>query len=192
MLDHIVLDVEIQKNIDQCSRGWDSTDEMGVGVAVVYEYIGNRFKIYGPDDIEKLKERLMKADKISGFNIWKFDYQVIWGVPGNTRIEELRSKTNDILVNIWHNLGLRTDIFTGAHKGWSLDNVVKGTLGRSKSGNGADAPGWFQQGLHHKLIDYCLEDVALERDLATHIEEYKFVLHPTKGRLDFTLSEWNP
>lgn len=192
VLDHIVVDVEIQKPIEQCSNGWDSTDEMGVACAVVYEFDGARFRVFGPDDIEALQQRLMKADKISGFNIWKFDYQVIFGLKGNERVPELRAKTNDMLVNIWRNLGLRTDIFTGAHKGWSLDNVCKATLGRSKIGNGADAPRWYQDGQLHRVINYCLDDVALERDLAVFMDTHKFVLHPTKMMLKLESTEWNP
>jgi hypothetical protein len=192
MIDHVVVDVEIQKPIEQCSDGWNSTDEMGVACAVVYEFQGARFRVYGPDDIEDLRQRLSIADKISGFNIWKFDYQVIWGLKGNQRIPELRSKTNDLLVNIWRNLGLDTNNFTGAHKGWSLDNVCKATLGRGKIGNGAEAPHWYQDGQIHRVINYCLDDVALERDLTIHMDEQKFVLHPTKDRLDLVLPEWNP
>ena len=192
ILDHIVVDVEIQNPIESLPNGWDDTDKMGIACAVVYEFIEDRFRVYGPDDITALQERLMKADKISGYNIWKFDYQVIFQQPGHVRIQELRSKTNDLLVNIWRNLGLRTDMFTGAHKGWTLDNVCKATLGRGKIGNGAEAPQWYQAGLIHKVINYCIDDVALERDLAIHMDEHKFVLHPTKMKVDLTQLDWNP
>src|SRR3990167_646324 len=192
MIDHVVVDVEIQKTIDQCSKGWQSTDEMGVGVAVVYEFKADRFRIFGPDDRTELVERLLKAEKVSGFNIWKFDFPVIWGVPSHVKIEEMRSKTNDMLINIWRNLGLRLDIFTGAHKGWNLNNVMSATLGVEKIANGAEAPIWFQEGKIHKLINYCIDDVSLERDLVIHMEKEKYVMHPTKGRLDLILPEWNP
>lgn len=192
MIDHIVIDVEIQNPIESLSKGWNSTEEMKVACCVIYEFIGNKFSVYGPNEIEACKERILKADKVSGFNIWKFDYQVIWGLHGDQRIPELRNKTNDILVNVWRNLGLRTDMFTGAHKGWSLDNIAKGTLGRGKIGNGAEAPLWYQNGELHRVINYCLDDVALERDLASFIDENKYIIHPTKGRVDMTLPEWNP
>ncbi len=190
--DHIVIDVEIQNPIESLPNGWNDTDKMGIACCVIYEFLTDRFKVYGPEDYEAIKERLMKAEVISGFNIWKFDYQVIFQQPGHVRIEELRHKTNDLLVNIWRNLGLRLDCFTGAHKGWSLDNVAKATLGRGKIGNGALAPEWYQAGQIHRVIDYCLDDVSLERDLAIHMRDHKFVLHPTKMKVDITSEEWNP
>ena len=191
-LDHIVIDVEIQNPIESLPNGWNDTDKMGIACAVVYEFLGDRFRVFGPEEQEELKERVMKADKITGFNIWKFDYQVIFGLPGHKRVEALRDKTNDLLVNIWRNLGLRTDCFTGAHKGWNLDNICKATLGHSKIGNGADAPRWYQAGQLHRVINYCLDDVALERDLCKFMDEHKFVLHPTKPRVELTRPEWNP
>ncbi len=96
MQDHIVVDVEIKKTIEETPGGWDSTDKLGVAVAVVYEFQTDRFRIFGDTaaELESLRARLLKADRISGFNIWKFDFPVIFGLPGRERVEELRPKTN--------------------------------------------------------------------------------------------------
>jgi hypothetical protein len=149
MQDHIVVDVEIKKTIEETPGGWDATDKLGVAVAVVYEFQTDRFRIYGDTapELEALRARIMKADRISGFNIWKFDFPVIFGLPGRERVQELLPKTNDMLRRIWQSLGLNPDAFSKQHGGWGLDAVARGTLkAPGKIANGAEAPRWYQTG----------------------------------------------
>jgi DEAD/DEAH box helicase domain-containing protein len=176
MIDHIVVDVEIQKTIEETPGGWDATDKLGVAVAVVYEYRGDRFRIFGHDDVPALRERLLKADRISGFNIWKFDFPVIFGLPGRERVQSLINKTDDMLRRIWKSLRLDPDRFSDAHKGWGLDAVATSTLNGSKIGYGGDAPKWFQAGLFAKVANYCADDVALERDLTNFVEKHGYIM----------------
>lgn len=182
-MDHVVVDVEIQKTIEETPGGWDATDKLGVACAVVYEYRADRFRIYGPDDVKALQERLLAADRVSTYNGWKFDFPVIWALPGRARVEALRAKSNDLLRRIWSAQGLDPDQFTDAHKGWSLDLVAQGTLGAKKIGFGGDAPKWFQAGQHARLINYCVDDVALERSLTNFIDRYGFVVNGKTGRV---------
>lgn len=184
MEDHIVVDVEIQKTIEETPGGWDATDKLGVACAVVYEFAGDRFRIYGPEDVPRLRERLLRADRISGYNIHRFDFPVIWGLPNRGRVEELKPKTNDLLQRIWRALGLDDDAvdFTELHKGWSLDSVTKGTLGVGKIGYGGDAPKWYQAGEWARVANYCADDVALERDLAVFVDKYGFVYNSKLNR----------
>ncbi len=168
MIDHVVVDVEIQKTIEETPGGWDATDKLGVACAVVYEYQTDRFRVYGHtnEELIALRQRLNDADRISGFNIWKFDFPVIFALPGRSRVESLRGKTNDILVRIWKALGLNPDEFSKLHGGWGLDPVSRGTLkAPGKIANGAQAPRWFQEGKWGLLVNYCMDDVTLERDL---------------------------
>lgn len=182
-LDHVVVDVEIQKCVGEGGLTWEDTDRLGVACAVVYEYRPDRFRVYGPDDVEALKDRLLIADRISGYNIWRFDFPVIWGLPARERVSALRDKTNDLLARIWRALGLDEERFSGLHKGWGLDVVAGGTLGISKIGHGGDAPKWFQAGQWARLVTYCMDDVTLERDLATFIDRYGFVVNGRTGRV---------
>lgn len=182
-MDHVVVDVEIAKTIEEVG-GWDHTELMGISCAVVYEYKADRFRVYGPGDVEALRNRLLKADRITGFNTYRFDFPVIWGLPGRERVTALKTKSNDLLQRIWKSLGLDEEQFSDAHKGWGLDAVAMGTLGVGKSGNGADAPKWFQAGQWARLVDYCIDDVRLERNLGAFIDKYGYVIN---GKTDQVL-----
>ncbi len=175
-MDHVVVDVEIMKTIEETPGGWDATHLLGVAVACVWEYRTQRMRIYGPDDVHELRGRLLRADRISGFNIWKFDFPVIFGLPGRERVESLRYKTDDMLRRIWQALKLDADQFSSLHKGWGLDAVAGATLNARKIGYGGDAPKWFQAGLIQKVCNYCSDDVALERDLTDFVERHGYVM----------------
>lgn len=188
-MDHVVVDVEIQKTIEEVEGGWNATDKLGVAVACVWQYSDQRMRVYGPDDVEALRDRLLKADCISGFNIFNFDFPVIWGVNkkdwsrydimsnNDGRLKTtLRSKTDDMLRRIWIAMGLNPDSFGGGHKGTGLDAVALATLGACKIGHGADAPRWYQEGKIQKVVNYCSDDVALERDLTDFVEKYGYVI----------------
>ena len=54
-MDHIVVDVEIQRTIEETPGGWDATDRLGVAVACVWEYRTARMRVYGPDDLAALR-----------------------------------------------------------------------------------------------------------------------------------------
>ena len=190
-MDHVVVDVEIQKTIDETPGGWNATNKLGVAVACVWEYQTQRMRVYGPDDVAALQKRLLKADRISGYNIWNFDFPVIWGVakpewigasPKDTSSSwpiknKLQPKTNDILRRIWQALGRDPEKGPGGVKGTRLDDIAPATIGVSKIGNGADAPVWYQAGQVQKVCNYCADDVAIERDLTDFVDRYGYVIH---------------
>ena len=188
-MDHVVFDIEIQKTIEETPGGWDATDKLGVAVACLWECQTQRMRVYGPEDVEALRERLLKADRISGYNIVNFDYPVVWGKskqvwlgdePRNQIRCELLPKTNDILRRIWQAQGFNPDEWQKGMGGTKLDDIAGATLGVRKIGNGADAPKWYQAGQIQKVVNYCCDDVAIERDLAEFVNRYGFVIHNGK------------
>ena len=196
IMDAVVVDVEIQRTVEELPKKWDSSELMGVGVAVVYEYQTDRFRIFGPQDVEALRVRLLKADRISGFNIARFDFPVIWACKNRTLTPDLAQilepKTDDLLLRIYSAMGLSLTNFTSAHKGWKADTVARGTLGGvGKIADGAQAPIWFQQGEFGKLYSYCLDDVSLERDLTTFVDKYGYVVNGDTGRC-VKIPRWEP
>lgn len=191
-MDHIVLDVEIQKCIGDGGLSWDDTDRLGVAVAVVWEYRTARMRVYGPDDVPALRERLLVADRISGYNIWNFDFPVVWGIsrpdwnPGDLDLNTtgvkgaLRPKCNDLLRRIWAAQGFDPDRWQPGMGGSKLDDIAEATIGARKVGNGADAPRWYQTGQVQRVANYCADDVAIERDLTDFVDRYGYVVRGGK------------
>lgn len=196
-MDHIVVDVEIQNTIEETPGGWNATDKLGVAVACVWEYNGGRMRVYGPDDVASLRARLFQADRISGFNIFNFDFPLIWGLskevwlgemPTNETRFLLRPKTDDMLRRVWQSLGLNPDKFVpGTHGGYALKDIAPATIGADKIGFGGDAPHWFKAGQIHRVANYCADDVAIERDLTDFADRYGYVLVERRGELQKVL-----
>ncbi len=172
MIDHVVFDVEIQVNPEELPNRWADKHLMKVGMAALWEFRTDRMRVYGPEDVQALQARLLKADRVSGFNQRDFDCPVVWGIPdGQTspELQAVQAKCDDVLQRIWRALGCR-------EKGWKLEQIAPATLNVQKVGNGADAPGLFQSGQWGKLCNYVCDDVAIERDLAVFVERHGFVI----------------
>lgn len=182
-IDHVVVDVEIQRTIEDTPGGWEATDKLGVAVACLWEYRTQRIRVYGPDDVLALRERLLAADRISGYNILNFDFPVIWGVSKADWMHNsepklaLFLKCNDLLRRIWVAHGLNPDVWQPGMGVAKLDDIAGATIGARKIGNGADAPKWYQAGQIQRVVNYCADDVAIERDLVDFVDRYGYVIH---------------
>jgi hypothetical protein len=171
-----VFDAEIKKPIDQCSNGWKSHDEMGISTLVIFDYSTMRYRVF--DDTNKDEAMMILADYdiVAGFNTVNFDWKLLrasWPFPATPR----KSKDFDILREIWISLGLDPDHFNpSTHGGYKLDDVAFETIGARKSGDGAHAPILYQQGKIAELIDYCIQDVKIEKELFEFIVRYGYVI----------------
>jgi hypothetical protein len=161
MLDHVVVDVEIARTVESCTDGWNSTEEMGVAVACVWEYRTSRMRVYGPLELTTLQDRLLAADRISGYNIWKFDFPVIWGI----------SRTDWMQRDSLRNIALKADLGTQDRR--SPPPYMEGTRSRSKrvqrltQGLGTGRRGWLHSRLpQDRLRRGCSEVVPGRTDPA--------------------------
>lgn len=183
----IVIDCEIAHTIEETPGGFDATDKLGLACCVVYGYETNRYRVYGEKDVPKLREKILCAKSVTGFNNWKFDLPLIWGMTqkdfcATPEAPKIFVHLNDILRRIWIGCNLDPDVFTKDHKGWSLDMVAKGTLGKGKIGQGALAPIWWKEGRKLDVVNYCLDDVQLTRELKDHIDYNRFVVRASDSR----------
>lgn len=150
----IFLDLETKKIFDDV--GGYFPDRLGVsfvGVCVRDGYTGKgEMRSFFEKDIPDLFPLLERADVVVGFNIDEFDMQAL--VPYYKGIIT-NIPTLDILDRIKKSVGHRI----------SLDAVAHETLGIGKSGSGLDAVKYFQQKNWEALEKYCLQDVAVTRDV---------------------------
>lgn len=171
-----VFDCEIKRRIEDCSKGWNSHDEMGISVLVIFDYAEMRYRVF--DDRNKVGalEILNGYDLVVGFNTVKFDWKLInasWGQRLNPR----HSKDYDVLREIWIAKGLNPDVFEPqTHGGYKLDDVAFDTIGLRKSGDGALAPVLFQEGRWSELVDYCIRDVQIEKELFEFVAKHGYVI----------------
>ncbi len=183
----IVIDVEIKKaiqgrneervpGIEYCD-GWRDFANMGIACVCTYDTRSHLSRVFLEDELEEFSG-YVGPWITSGFNTVGFDLKLLrthgaWPTAGE-------SPHFDILREIWCALDLDPDRFVPqTHGGWSLDAVAGATINATKSGNGALAPVWWQQGKRGRVIDYCLRDVWLEGQLLMHIIEHGWV---TNGR----------
>jgi hypothetical protein len=94
------------------------------------------------------------------------------------------NKSYDILVEIWKGLGLGPKFKYPSHAGYGLGAVIKTNMpGNSgKMMGGWMAPVEWQRGNIGRVIDYCLSDVALTRELLELIISNGGVKSPVNGK----------
>ncbi len=150
----VILDVETKKIFDEV--GGFFPDKLGVsfvGVCVREGFSGKgEMKSFFEEDLPNLFPLLEKADVVIGFNIDDFDMQTL--VPYyNGNITSI--PTLDVMQRIKKSVGHRI----------GLDAVAQETLGIGKSGDGLDAVKYYNSKNWEALEKYCLQDVAVTRDV---------------------------
>ena len=150
----VILDVETKKTFDEV--GGYFPDRLGisfVGVCLRDGHLGKGEMLsFFEQDLPKLFPLLETTDVIIGFNCDQFDMQTF--IP-YYQADVGRFATLDLLTRIKKSAGHRI----------GLDAVAQETLGVGKSGSGLDAIKYYQSQRWNELRDYCLQDVAVTRDV---------------------------
>jgi len=149
-MDIVYFDLETQRTANDVG-GWDKKHEMGMSVGVTYSTADSRYEIFPESRVQDLISRLRRADLVVGFNILRFDYEVLMAYTILSLPDQLR--TLDLLVDIEKALGHRL----------KLDDVALGTLGVGKSAEGLDAIRWFREGKMMEIAEYCCFDVKVTK-----------------------------
>ncbi len=179
----IIYDIEIQKLIPPKTgerlpdfaycEGWTDYVGMGLACAVIYDAARQEYHVFDEFDLDKLKNRLDRADIICGFNNLNFDNNVLAAYD----ISIPRHKNYDILLEVAKAAGTPDN-----YSGLSLDAIASANLNLKKSGNGADAPKWYQSGSYGKLFNYCLADVRLTKQILDRIIETGHLINPRNNK----------
>ena len=168
----IVYDIEIINAVPDSKKanlaginycqGWDDKEGMGISVIGAYDYSEERYRVFCEDNLVDFTALVSKTDVLVGFNSINFDNQVL----AANGIEVPDEINYDLLREIWKGAGLDPDAYKPrSHGSFGLSNVASVNLGVRKSGEGALAPVQWQRGQIGNVIDYCLMDVKLTKQL---------------------------
>jgi len=166
----LYFDLETQKSADEVG-GWSNSHRMKLSVGVVWDSLEIKYLTYLEKDAEKLAEKLQSADLVVGFNVIGFDYAVLQPYA-KCNLQEI--PTFDMLMDIHQKLGHRI----------ALNNLAQETLKAGKSADGLLALQWYKEGKIDKIIEYCIKDVEITRDVFLYGQKNKclFLKSKYKGR----------
>ena len=150
----VYFDLETQKSADEVG-GWDKINRMGMSVGVTYSTSRGDYRIYGEKQVNDLLTDLQRADLVVGFNILRFDYEVLHGY---TPYDLTQLPTLDMLVELQNTLNHRL----------SLDSIATATFGVEKTAEGLQAIEWFKQGKLAEIAEYCCYDVKITKLVYEH------------------------
>jgi DEAD/DEAH box helicase domain-containing protein len=162
----VYFDLESQK-LFQDVGGRDAS-RLLLACGVTWSTARNDFAVYWERDAPALIAELKSADRVIGFNIMGFDYEVLKPYARNENFRAFR--TTDMLQDIYRTLGFRL----------SLDSIAKATLGATKTADGLQSVEWFRNGELEKVAEYCKSDVDITRRVYEFGRDNGFVHYYSK------------
>jgi len=186
-MEALIYDIEIVKaipnkdgsklaGIEYCA-GWQDHANMGVATLCAYDYKDDRYRVFCKDNLADFIE-LAKDRMPVGFNNIAFDSKVLNAV---TPFDE--TGQYDLLVEIWAACGLGPTFNFKTHGGFGLDIMCETNFGTKKTGHGALAPVDWQRGNIGAVIDYCLNDIKLTKQLFDEVLAGRDIKNPKGGTL---------
>jgi DEAD/DEAH box helicase domain-containing protein len=173
----LVIDVET-KQLVQDVGGWDHIDKLGISVACAYDSKTDQFTSYRENELKTLID-LCEERLVVGYNIRGFDLPVM--VPYG--LDPQRLDVFDIMYDLQT---LTRQQFM------KLEAVARGTLGAGKSADGLLAVEWWKTGQVQKIIDYCLQDVKVTRDVFQFGRQNGFVrIQRSEEKIVEVAVQWN-
>jgi DEAD/DEAH box helicase domain-containing protein len=145
----VYFDLETQKSAEEVG-GWNQISRMGMSIGVTFSTARGDYRIYAEKNVSDLLADLQRADLVVGFNVLRFDYEVLHGY---TPFDLRQLPTLDIMVDLQNRLQHRL----------SLDAIATATFGVEKTAEGLQALQWFKQGKLLEIAEYCCYDVKLTR-----------------------------
>lgn len=162
----VYFDLESQKLFSEV--GGRDASRLLLACGVTWSTERNDFAVYWEKDAAALVAELKAADRVIGFNIMHFDYEVLRPYAPNVNFRSIRSV--DMLQDIQRALNFRL----------SLDSIARATLGTTKTADGLQSVQWFREGNLQKVADYCKSDVDITRRVHEFGREHGFVYYYSK------------
>jgi DEAD/DEAH box helicase domain-containing protein len=174
----VVFDIETSNLFSDV--GSNDPADLNLSVVCIYEYDTDTYSSFLQEDLGKLWLILEKTDLLIGYNSDHFDVPLLNKYyPGDlTKI-----KSMDILREIRATYGRRM----------KLDQIAEGTLGTNKTSEGLQAVRWWREGEVQKVIDYCIADVRITKDVYDYALANNKLIFKEGGELltiPLNTSEW--
>ena len=198
-MDHIVLDVEVSTDIERLPNAWDDTHLMEIAVAAVLDTNTGRFRLYDNDQRSQraLRERIQKADRITTYNGWSFDFPVIMGferkgwLSGRMASREVQRRSDALFTRI-QSAAEELDEFRPRKGQLDLGSVCELNLGEKKTGHGSEVTGLVGRGRFAEVASYCMDDVWLTKELSDHIDRTgRVAIKNKRSTLVLNVRNWN-
>ncbi|HEV3271337.1 MAG TPA: ribonuclease H-like domain-containing protein [Candidatus Methylacidiphilales bacterium] len=145
----VYFDLETQKSAAEVG-GWQNKRAMKIALGVTYSTRRGTYEIYREEDVYALLQELQRADRVIGYNVIDFDFEVLapYAVFDLSQVPVL-----DLMRDVEKTIGLRV----------GLDAISEQTLGCGKTADGMDALKWWKEGRLAKIAEYCCYDVKATR-----------------------------
>ena len=132
--------------------GINNPASLSLACVCIHDSETDAYTSYFEENLPKLWPILEKTDVLIGFNSDHFDIPILnkYYSADLTKIKSI-----DLMKEIKKKLGRRI----------GLDAVAGATLGKRKSGDGINSTVWWRKGEKQKVVDYCLDDVRLTKEL---------------------------
>lgn len=163
----VYFDLETQRLLDEVG-GRTGIPKLGLACGVTWSTARNDFAVYWEKDAAALVAELKTAERVIGFNILTFDYEVLKPYAPQENFRAFRS--TDMLADIFKTLGFRL----------SLDSLAKASLGATKTADGLQSVEWFRNGELDKVAEYCKADVDITRRVYEFGRDNGFVHYYSK------------
>lgn len=145
----VFFDLETQKLFGEV--GGRDARKLRLACAVTFSTAASDFTVYWERDAQSLLDQLKAADKIIGFNVREFDYEVLRPYAPTFNFASL--PTLDLMLDLRRTLNFSP----------SLDSLAKSCLGAAKTADGIQSVEWFRSGELNKVAEYCKADVDITR-----------------------------
>lgn len=190
----VFFDCETKRSAKEVG-GWKNIPQMGVSCAASWSPAWGT-RLYPYQKLLPLVRDLLEAPVVIGHNIERFDLPLLRPVidlalewaseqkDPNLMGRILRKHYTQSLLHPGRHpvQGLRIDTLAlmeqATGRKWALEVLAEYNLGASKSAHGLDAIQWYKAKRWTKLYAYCIQDVALTRDLFLYGLTYESVTTP--------------
>lgn len=164
----ITFDIETANWMSE--TGTSDPADLTIALVGIHDSETGEYQSFLEPELPKLWKVLEHADLLVGYNSDHFDIPLLNKYyPGDlTRIRSL-----DIMKEVQNVVGRRL----------RLDAIADGTLGKKKSGDGAQSIRWWRAGEVEKVRNYCLKDVEITRGIFDYALANGHVKYRELGRV---------